>query len=212
MDLHDARTDYTLDKLSRKDLETSPVSQFKKWFEEVSSTGFRDPSAMIVATVDSSGQPSQRYVLLKQFDEQGFVFFTDTSSTKGKEIEQNKRVSLLFPWHFLERQVRIQGQVESLDRASVEEYFHSRPQGSQLAAASSNQSQEATSRTELESSFNSLAEQYGEGQKVPLPERWGGYRVIPNSFEFWQGGEHRLHDRFTYQRNGENWAIKRLQP
>jgi len=167
---------------------------------------------MIVATVDSSGQPSQRYVLLKQFDEQGFVFFTDTSSTKGKELEQNKRVSLLFPWHFLERQVRIQGKVELLDRASVEEYFHSRPQGSQLAAASSNQSSQIDSRAELESSFDALSKQYGEDQKIPLPERWGGYRVIPSSFEFWQGGENRLHDRFTYESEGENWAIKRLQP
>jgi len=165
MDLHDSRTDYTLDKLSRKDLETSPVSQFKKWFEEVSATGFRDPSAMIVATVD-----------------------------------------------FLERQVRIQGQVELLDRASVETYFHSRPQGSQLAAASSNQSAEIDSRAELENSFNSLSEQYGEDQKIPLPERWGGYRVIPSSFEFWQGGENRLHDRFSYTLKDENWDIQRLQP
>ena len=209
MDLHDFRRDYSLGKLSRADLDENPIKQFELWLQQMVETGSPDPSAMVVATVDDKGMPSQRYVLLKQFDKQGFVFFTDTSSRKGQEIAKNAQVSLLFPWHAYERQVRIQGVAEKLDIADVEGYFHSRPKMSQKAAACSEQSQVIESRAELEKKFHAVDNNHDQ---IPVPERWGGYCVIPQSFEFWQGGEHRLHDRFRYELSANNWQINRLQP
>ena len=210
MDLHDFRTNYSLGKLSKNDLDAHPIAQFDLWLQQMIDTGIKDPTAMIVATVDTDGQPSQRYVLLKKVDERGFVFFTDTSSAKGQQITQNVQVSLLFPWHQYERQVRVEGMAESLSRDEVEQYFHSRPLSSQLAAATSNQSQEIESRDELLKRYAELKANTIE--QVALPERWGGYCVKPSRFEFWQGGEHRLHDRFVYSLHEAGWNIQRLQP
>lgn len=208
MDLHDFRRNYSLGKLARKDLLADPVMQFQTWLEQIMSTDMLDPTAMIIASVDANGQPSQRYVLLKDFDAGGFVFFTDTSSQKGQEIKQNPKVSLLFPWHQFERQVRISGKAEKLPLARVEDYFYSRPTLSQQAAICSQQSEFIESRQALEAQFNEV----GKIGDMSLPERWGGYCVIADSYEFWQGGDHRLHDRFRYQRQGNGWSITRLQP
>ena len=210
MNLHDFRTNYSLGKLSKSDLNADPIAQFNLWLQQTIDTGIKDPTAMIVATVDANGQPSQRYVLLKKVDERGFVFFTDTSSTKGQQIAQNAQVSLLFPWHQYERQVRVQGVAELLPHAEVEEYFHSRPLGSQLAAATSNQSQEIESRDALLKRYAELKTNTIE--QVALPTRWGGYCVKPSQLEFWQGGEHRLHDRLVYSLKESGWSIQRLQP
>ena len=210
MDLHDFRTNYSLGKLSRSDLDADPIVQFNQWLQQTIETGIKDPTAMVVATVDANGHPSQRYVLLKKVDERGFVFFTDTSSAKGQQIAQNSNVSLLFPWHQYERQVRVQGVAESLSVDEVKEYFHSRPLGSQLAAATSQQSQTIDSRDELLERYSELKSSTTE--QVELPERWGGYCVKPSQIEFWQGGEHRLHDRLVYSLQDGAWQIQRLQP
>lgn len=211
MDLHDFRTNYSLGKLSKSDLDANPITQFNVWLQQTIDTGLKDPNAMIVATVDEFGQPSQRYVLLKKVDEHGFVFFTDTSSAKGQQIDQNAQVSLLFPWHQYERQVRVQGVAEALDVKEVKDYFYSRPKGSQLAAAVSEQSQDIASRAEMMQRFNDLKDNTSD--EVEFPERWGGYRIKPTLIEFWQGGEHRLHDRFTYSFKEGQWqTVQRLQP
>lgn len=234
MNLHDFRSNYSLGKLAKADLNADPIQQFQDWLQQTIATGLKDPSAMVLATVDANGQPNQRYVLLKKVDQHGFTFFTDISSTKGQELSVNQQASLLFPWHQYERQVRVQGVAERLTKQEVESYFHSRPLLSQLAAASSQQSQAVDSRATLLDTFQQLAKQYDvdDGskknpepdteknvpletaslEKVPLPERWGGYRIKPHSLEFWQGGEHRLHDRFVYTRQAGAWSIQRLQP
>jgi len=210
MNLEEFRRNYSLRKLNRNDLLDSPVDQFELWLNEIIATDMRDPTAMVLATVDEVGLPSQRYVLLKGFDETGFVFFTDTESTKGQEIAANPMVSLLFPWHIYERQVRVQGEVSPLSRDRVAEYFHSRPVASQLAAFTSDQSKTIETRAELLSQYQQNKMEL-DGV-VPLPERWGGYCVKPTSFEFWQGGDDRLHDRFKYSQDGQRWLIERLQP
>ncbi len=210
MNLEDFRTNYSLGKLAKGDLSASPFLQFEKWLKEMIATEMKDPTAMVLATAGEQSFPNQRYVLLKNFDERGFVFFTDTSSTKGQELADNPKVSLLFPWHTFERQIRIQGKVEELANDEVEAYFHSRPVGSQLAAYTSNQSKSVSSREELVNRFE--ANKASLGESVPLPERWGGYRVMAEAFEFWQGGEHRLHDRFVYSLKNKEWLIERLQP
>ena len=209
MDLKDFRRNYSRGRLSRNSLLDNPISQFEVWLKEVVESEFKDPTAMILATVDDQGFPNQRYVLLKEFDENGFVFFTDTESTKGQELSKCSFVSLIFPWHLFERQVRIQGTVEHLERRNVEQYFHSRPRESQQAAASSHQSQVISSRDALEKNFN----KYQDIEVIEVPKRWGGYRIKPHIFEFWQGGEYRLHDRFRYTQSLEGaWDIHRLQP
>lgn len=210
MNLEDFRTNYSLGRLARKDLSLNPITQFEKWLNEIIATGMKDPTAMVLATVDKQLQVHQRYVLLKGFDEKGFVFFTDTASAKGQEIANHPHLSMLFPWHIFERQVRIQGVATPLNSHEVVSYFRARPKGSQIAALTSQQSQVIESRALLESSYQNNVKQYTN--EVPLPERWGGYRVIPSSFEFWQGGEHRLHDRFRYTNENKEWTIDRLQP
>lgn len=210
MDLHDFRTEYLLGGLSRADLRDNPVEQFEVWLQQAMDAEIREPTAMVLATVDSDMQPSQRIVLLKQVGQQGFVFFTDSSSQKGQHLANTPRACVLFPWHMLERQVIVRGQVEQLSRERVDEYFQSRPHGSQLAAATSQQSQPIESRQVLEQRYQQTAEQHGES--VPLPDRWSGYCLLPQEVEFWQGGEHRLHDRFRYTRESDGWVIDRLQP
>ncbi|HEY7884294.1 MAG TPA: pyridoxamine 5'-phosphate oxidase [Cellvibrionaceae bacterium] len=210
--LEDLRREYLRGGLRRDDLTADPVSQFNAWFEQVMAADVCDPTAMVLATVDAQGQPSQRIVLLKQLDDSGFVFYTNTTSRKGRELAVNPRASLLFPWHALERQVKVCGQVEPLSRDSAQTYFASRPRESQLAAWASDQSTVIGSRQALLSRFNDAANRFGEGE-VPLPDNWGGYRVVPHEVEFWQGGAHRLHDCFRYQKtDAGQWQIERLAP
>ncbi|MFT6220677.1 MAG: pyridoxamine 5'-phosphate oxidase [Candidatus Endobugula sp.] len=213
MQLQDYRREYVQGGLRRKGLNASPIAQFETWLQQAIASGLSDPTAMTLATVDENGQPNQRIVLLKQVDEQGFVFFTNKQSIKGKAIASNPNVSLHFPWYPLERQVRVQGTATLLDEQEVASYFASRPKDSQLAAWASEQSQVIPSRDHLLKKFNALQEEYAE-KDAPLPTFWGGYRVKPACLEFWQGGEHRLHDRFQYKQNEmtSEWDIDRLAP
>jgi pyridoxamine 5'-phosphate oxidase len=171
-----------------------------------------DPSAMTIATVDAAGQPSQRIVLLKQVDERGFVFYTNLRSRKAQDLKQNPKISLHFPWHFLERQVKVCGIAEQLSSAEALKYFLTRPRESQLGAWTSQQSRPISSRALLMQQFETMKNKFAKGQ-IPLPDFWGGFRVKPHQIEFWQGGEHRLHDRFQYNLQQDNsWAIERLEP
>ena len=206
------RREYTQGGLRRPDLLNDPIDFFNRWFEQVAEAGLTDPTAMVLATVSAGGQPSQRIVLLKGVSAAGFVFYTNTGSRKGQELAGNPRVSVLFPWQSLDRQVKICGRVESLPRTSAERYFHSRPRDSQLAAWASPQSQPIASRDFLTQRFGAYKEQFGTGE-IPLPDGWGGYCVVPHEMEFWQGGAHRLHDCFRYQKTaGGGWQIERIAP
>lgn len=210
--LEDLRREYLQGGLRRADLASDPFSQFNSWFEQVLAADVCDPTAMVLATVDAESQPSQRIVLLKNMDDAGFVFYTNTQSRKGRELANNPRASLLFPWHALERQVKVYGQVEVLSRATAQAYFASRPRESQLAAWASEQSCVIGSRAILTGRFDDATERFGEGA-IPVPDHWGGYRVIPHEVEFWQGGAHRLHDCFRYQKTAAGqWQIDRLAP
>lgn len=213
MDLSQFRREYLKGGLSRADLNTDPVLQFASWFEQARNTDIADPTAMVLATVGSNGQPSQRTVLLKYFDRQGFVFFTNFESRKAQEIKDNPRVSLLFVWLELERQVMINGPAARISTAESAKYFMSRPKESQMAAWVSSQSHPLTSKQILMQKFQEMKTKIGEG-KVPLPSFWGGYRVEPVEIEFWQGGQNRLHDRFLYTRTdgADSWVINRLAP
>lgn len=213
MDVSQLRREYTKGGLSRSDLPQEPLEQFTKWFEQARSLDMVDPTAMTLATVSAEGQPSQRVVLLKYYDENGFVFFTNFESRKAKEIKENQRVSLLFSWLELERQIMINGVAEKISTADSAKYFMSRPKDSQLAAWVSSQSHKLSSRQILMQKFNEMKTKLGEG-KVPLPSFWGGYRVRPKEIEFWQGRKSRLHDRFQYLLDEKNsrWDISRLAP
>ncbi len=211
-DLHDIRREYSQGKLSRKDLNADPFVQFDLWLQQIVDTKLPDPTAMTVATVDASGQPSQRIVLLKDVSDGGFVFYTNTESRKADELAKNPKVSLHFPWHYLERQVKVCGVAQPLSVADVTQYFLSRPKESQLAAWASAQSRPIDSRQLLMEKFLQIKRKFSEG-KIPLPSFWGGYRVIPHEIEFWQGGEHRLHDRFVYRKQPDgSWTVERLMP
>lgn len=211
MDIGDYRIEYLKGGLNRTDLSASPFTQFEKWFVQASEAKMTDPNAMIIATVSKDGKPSQRTVLLKMFDEQGFVFFTNYGSNKAQQIEENQNVSLLFPWLELERQVEINGRASKISTEESLAYFQSRPHGSQLGAWASTQSSVIKSRAALDQQLTDVEDKYVEGE-VPLPN-WGGYRIVPETIEFWQGGARRLHDRFEYSRNDQNkWDIQRLQP
>lgn len=210
--LADIRREYSRGGLDRQDLHDDPIVQFDAWLKDIIDTGLPDPTAMTVATVDASGQPSQRIVLLKDVSPDGFVFYTNLGSRKAEELKQNPRISLHFPWHIIERQVKVCGVVEPLSSLEVSKYFLSRPRESQLAAWASQQSRPISTRQLLMSKFAEVKDKFAKGQ-VPLPSFWGGYRVIPHEIEFWQGGEHRLHDRFVYRRQPDNtWQIERLMP
>ncbi|MFC0141852.1 pyridoxamine 5'-phosphate oxidase [Erwinia mallotivora] len=205
------RREYTRGGLRRKDLPADPLSLFEHWLSQAVAAQLPDPTAMSVATVDPSGQPYQRIVLLKHFDQRGLVFYTNLGSRKAQHLENNPRISLLFPWHMLERQVMVLGMVEKLSVIDVVKYFHSRPRDSQIGAWVSKQSSRISARGVLEGKFLELKQKFQQGE-VPLPSFWGGFRIRPESMEFWQGGEHRLHDRFFYQREGDSWKIDRLAP
>jgi len=212
VDLGALRREYTYTGLRRRDLSEDPIIQFTDWFESASASKIVDPSAMSLATVAEDGQPSLRTVLLKYFDQTGFVFFTNLESTKAQEMAQNPRVALMFLWREFERQVIIKGKAEKVSTGESVKYFVSRPHGSQLGAWVSQQSSIITSRKVLEMKLDEIKRKFTEG-KVPLPSFWGGYRVVPDNIEFWQGRPNRLHDRFLYSRtSGEAWEIDRLAP
>ncbi len=211
-DLSKLRKEYTGTSLSRKDLAANPVDQFGSWFSQAQELEVVEPNAMSLSTVDENGQPWQRMVLLKAFDERGFVFFTNFSSRKAKHIEINAQVSLLFPWVAIHRQVAICGKAEKISSTESLKYFVQRPYGSQIGAWASEQSSVISSRSLLQAKLDEIKRRFKSGE-VPLPSFWGGYRVSPESFEFWQGGTHRIHDRFLYSMDtDENWKIDRLSP
>ena len=211
MELEDIRREYTKGGLRRKDLLADPIAQFDVWLKQAIDAKLTDPTAMTVATVDATGQPFQRIVLLKDVDKQGFIFYTNLGSRKAQQIEGNAKVSLHFPWHPLERQVHITGVAEKLTTVENIKYFSSRPKASQLAAIASKQSSRISARGVLEGKFLELKQKFESGD-IPVPSFWGGYRIKPESIEFWQGGEHRLHDRFLFSREQEQWNIDRLAP
>jgi pyridoxamine 5'-phosphate oxidase len=211
MSLEDNRREYDYGQLSRESLANNPFTQFTLWMDQAIEAKIQDPTAMSLATVNAEGKSWQRMVLLKGFDKQGFVFYTNLGSRKAQEIDNNAQVSLHFPWLQLDRQVIIGGQAEPLSEAEVMTYFLSRPKGSQLAAWVSKQSSPIASRQTLETQFEKIKRRFAEGE-IPPPDFWGGYRVVPSEIEFWQGGENRLHDRFNYRLDGDNWHISRLSP
>lgn len=211
MDLADFRKEYSDRGLKREEMHTDPVAQFAAWFAQATELELHEPNAMTLATVDGAGMPFQRTVLLKYFDPNGFVFFTNYGSRKARQIEQNPQASLLFPWITLERQVIIQGLVERVSTAESLKYFSSRPRESQIGAWVSNQSEVITSRKFLMQKLEEIKVKFSQGE-IPLPSFWGGYRVIPQTVEFWQGGPARLHDRFLYRKMDTGWSIERLSP
>lgn len=212
MDLQAYRREYLKGGLQESDLLVNPFDLFARWMQDTLDMQLPDANAMTVASSSVDGQPSQRIVLLKSFDERGFVFFTNYASRKGQEIEANSKVSLHFPWHTIERQVSICGVATKVATAESQTYFSSRPLESQLAAYASAQSRPLNSKAELIASCEALKEQFTD-KIIPLPPTWGGYRVQPNEMEFWQGGAHRLHDRFAYRRQASGeWNVQRLAP
>ncbi|MDR3088647.1 MAG: pyridoxamine 5'-phosphate oxidase [Desulfobulbaceae bacterium] len=211
MDVGALRREYLRDGLRRDELADNPMEQFARWFAVARQTPMPDPTAMLVATVDASGQPSLRTVLLKYFDDDGFVFFTNYGSDKAREIAANPRVCLSFPWLELERQAHVKGVAAKISAVESARYFLSRPKDSQLAAWVSSQSHPISSRRFLLQKFQELKEKIGQGE-IPAPTFWGGFRVRPLTMEFWQGRENRLHDRFLYRRDQGGWTIERLAP
>jgi pyridoxamine 5'-phosphate oxidase len=198
--------------LLEKDLARDPFRQFERWFQEAEAAKIAEPNAFVLATAARDGRPSSRVVLLKGLDGRGFVFYTNHESRKGRELEANPRASLTFPWFAMERQVTVEGAVTKVAREEAEAYFHSRPRASQLGAWASQQSSIVTGRAALDEALKAVDKKYA-GKEVPLPPFWGGYRVAPETVEFWQGRRNRLHDRLRYRREpGGDWVVERLSP
>lgn len=207
----DLRREYTQGGLRRKDLPEHPMALFCQWLNQACEARLPDPTAMCVATVDEQGQPYQRIVLLKQYDDNSMIFYTNLGSRKAQHLAHNPKISLHFPWHMLERQVMVLGEAEKLSPGEVIKYFHSRPRDSQIGAWVSKQSSRISARGILEGKFLEISQKFMRGE-VPLPDFWGGYRVRFHTMEFWQGGARRLHDRFIYQLEDNCWKIDRLAP
>ncbi|MDQ3119852.1 MAG: pyridoxamine 5'-phosphate oxidase [Verrucomicrobiota bacterium] len=212
LDIAALREEYVARGLRRADLDPDPIRQFTQWFGEAAAANLRDVNAMSVATATTDGMPSLRVVLLKGVSEDGFVFFTNYLSDKGRELAANPRAALALFWVQLERQIRISGRVEKTTQEESEKYFFSRPLGSRLGAWASSQSGVVPNRETLEAHLEEMRQRFADGM-VPLPPNWGGYRVVPDTIEFWQGRTNRLHDRFRYSRQGDDsWLIERLSP
>ena len=204
------RREYATGGLAEGDLPPEPFALFQGWYHDAVAAGIYEPNAMVVASVSDDGRPSSRLVLLKGFSDRGWVFFTNLGSRKGTELRQNHRCALLFPWHPLERQVRVDGIAHELPRPDVETYFATRPRGAQLGAHASHQSREVGSREDLDAAWAAADAAYPDD--VPVPEEWGGFRVEPEAVEFWQGRPGRMHDRLVYRRDGASWTTVRLAP
>lgn len=211
MSIASLRKEYRLAALGEHDVDPDPIVQFQRWFAAAQDAHCNEPNAMTLATCTPDAYPSARVVLLKEVDARGFVFFTDYRSRKGRELADNPHAALCFHWHELERQVRIAGGVQRISRQESQAYFASRPHGARVGAWVSHQSQVIASRDVLDTAVATMTARFGDGD-VPLPEHWGGFRVVPDEIEFWQGRESRLHDRMTYVRTGGQWVRQRLSP
>jgi|TARA_B110000196_G_scaffold314434_1_gene322599 pyridoxamine 5'-phosphate oxidase len=211
VNLNDMRKQYNIAELNRSDLLESPTAMFRDWFGKVENLDNIEVNAMTLSTSSKIGEPSSRIVLLKSYDEKGFVFYTNYNSEKGKQIEQNPYGSLTFHWNQLERQIRIRGKIRKISRAQSEKYFNSRPRLSQVSVLASKQSDVLRNRMELEERFIEIEKKY-EGKKIPCPDYWGGYCLEHRKVEFWQGRRDRMHDRFAYTKHGTTWQTERLSP
>ncbi len=206
------REDYRAKSLSIEEVAAHPAQQFDQWFVEAMKSEVREPNAMTLATSSAAGRPSARTLLLKGYDEKGFVFYTNYNSKKGKELEENPFAAMVFCWLDLERQIRIEGKIEKLSEEASDQYFQSRPKGSQIGAWASPQSEIITDRSLLENNVEALKKKYENADALPRPPHWGGYRLVPDVVEFWQGRSSRLHDRINYQLEGGEWKLERLAP
>ena len=211
-DLASLRAEYQLAGLDESDLAADPFTMFRSWFDAVRTAGVLEPNAMVLASADPGARPSARTVLLKAYDGQGLVFYTNYESRKGTELAANPYACLVFPWISMHRQVVVYGRVERVPREETEQYWASRPRESQWGAWASPQSRPVPDRETLDRAWREIAERYPEGEPVPVPEHWGGLRVVPDSVEFWQGRTGRLHDRLRYRRTPEGWLVERLAP
>jgi pyridoxamine 5'-phosphate oxidase len=211
LNISSLRRSYSLKELDENSVFADPIEQFAVWMKETIDSQLLEPNAMILSTTEKNGIPASRTVLLKEFDKAGFVFFTNYESDKSKQMKQNPNAALLFLWTELERQIRITGKVEVVNKQESKKYFHSRPRESQLGAWASKQSSVLENRGILIKRFEEAREKF-EGKEIPLPPFWGGFRLIPNKIEFWQGRENRLHDRIRYRLENKKWIIERLSP